>query len=57
MNEEPEPPRINRGSLQELISGLSDGVILVDQAGRISWANDAAIVMHRANAMDDLGGT
>jgi len=55
MNDRLEPPRINRGSLQELIGGLSDGIILIDQAGAIAWANDAAIVMHRAKAIDDLG--
>jgi PAS domain S-box-containing protein len=56
MNDKPEPPRINRGSLQELIGGLSDGIILVDQAGAIAWANDSAIVMHRTNAIEELGG-
>lgn len=55
MNDKPKPPRLNRGSLQELIGGLSDGIILLDQAGAIIWANNAAIVMHRANAIDDLG--
>lgn len=56
MNDSPQPPRINRGSLQELIGGLSDGIILVEQDGRIVWANLAAIEMHRVDGIDDLGG-
>ncbi len=55
MNDRPEPARLNRGSLQEVIGGLSDGIILLDQAGAIVWANDAAIIIHRANAINDLG--
>ncbi len=56
MSENPEPPKINKGSLQELIGGLSDGIILVEQAGRIVWANAAAIAMHRASSIEELGG-
>lgn len=56
MNDKTQPPRINRGSLQELIGGLSDGIMLLDQAGAITWANTAAIDMHRANGIDELGG-
>ncbi len=56
MNDKAQPPRLDHGSLQELIRGLSDGIILVNQTGAIVWANDAAIAMHRAKAIDDLGG-
>jgi PAS domain S-box-containing protein len=56
MNGSPQPPKINRGSLQELIGGLSDGIILVERDGRIVWANIAAIEMHRVDGIDDLGG-
>lgn len=56
MSEAANRPRINRVSLQELIGGLSDGIILVEQDGRIAWANTAAIEMHRVDGIDDLGG-
>lgn len=56
MSEAANRPRINRVSLQELIGGLSDGIMLVEQDGRIAWANTAAIEMHRVDGIDDLGG-
>jgi PAS domain S-box-containing protein len=55
MSDNPEPPKINKGSLQELIGGLSDGIVLVAPDGRIHWANAAAITMHRVSAIDELG--
>ncbi|MBO9101333.1 MULTISPECIES: helix-turn-helix transcriptional regulator [unclassified Rhizobium] len=48
-------PRVNRSILQELIAGLSDGIILVDPDGSIAWANLAALKMHRVEAVKDLG--
>ena len=56
MSENPEPPKINKGSLQELIGGLSDGIILVEQGGRVAWANAAALAMHRVSSIEELGG-
>ncbi|UHS63544.1 helix-turn-helix transcriptional regulator [Agrobacterium vaccinii] len=56
MTDAPQPPKINRGSLQELIGGLSDGIILVEQDGSIAWANQSALDMHRISSVDDLGG-
>lgn len=56
MSDNPEPPKINKGSLQELIGGLSDGIILIESSGRIDWANAAAIAMHRVSNIDELGG-
>lgn len=36
----------NRRQLQQIISGLSDGVILLEADRRIVWANEAALAMH-----------
>ena len=55
MTENPQPPRINRTILQEVIAGLSDGVILVETDGTIAWANSAALEMHRVSAVEELG--
>jgi PAS domain S-box-containing protein len=41
--------------LQQIVSGLSEGVILVAPDGRITWANDAALAMHGATTLRDLG--
>jgi PAS domain-containing protein len=54
-------PRVLAGNtlrhLEQLIGGLTAGVILIDLAGAIIWANDAALAMHGAEKVDDLGGT
>ena len=55
MSDHPEPPRINKSVLHELIGGLSDGIILAEPSGRIAWANAAAIAMHRTVNIEDLG--
>jgi PAS domain-containing protein len=36
----------NRRQLQQIISGLSDGIILAEVDQTILWANDAALTMH-----------
>ncbi|MCX3880737.1 PAS domain-containing protein, partial [Stenotrophomonas maltophilia] len=36
----------HRGHLQQIISGLSDGVILTDTDRTLLWANEAALAMH-----------
>lgn len=48
-------PRINRSTLQELIAGLSDGIIFVDPDGSIVWANTSALDMHRIASLVELG--
>ena len=55
MNDIPQPPKINRGSLQELIGGLSDGVIFLEPNGNIAWANISALEMHRVASIEELG--
>lgn len=45
----------NRRQLQQIIAGLSDGVILLELDQSILWANDAALTMHGAMQTSDLG--
>ena len=45
------------GHLQQLVDGLMAGVILLDPAGAILWANPAALAMHGVAAVEDIGAT
>jgi PAS domain S-box-containing protein len=45
----------NRRQLQQIIAGLSDGVILLDPDQTIRWANEAALAMHGVSHVSDLG--
>ncbi|MDN3222626.1 helix-turn-helix transcriptional regulator [Pseudomonas nunensis] len=45
----------NRRQLQQIIAGLSDGVILLELDQTILWANDAALAMHGVSRIGDLG--
>jgi len=45
----------NRRQLQQIISGLSDGVILAEVDQTILWANDAALLMHGVEKVEELG--
>ena len=52
------PPRsAERRHLQQIIAGLSDGVILVEPDQTITWANEAALAMHGVETLDQLGDT
>jgi PAS domain-containing protein len=55
----PVPKKRSRdyGHLQQIIVGLTDGVILVGIDQRILWANDAALGMHGVRRIKDLGAT
>ena len=46
---------VNRRQLQQIIAGLSEGVILIDPDHAISWANEAALAMHGAEDLAGLG--
>ena len=45
----------NRRQLQQIISGLSDGVILIEVDQTILWANQAALAMHGVTDVKQLG--
>jgi PAS domain S-box-containing protein len=50
----PSPDRLQ---LHRIIGKLTDGVIFVEPDGAISWANEAALAMHGAKSVSDLGRT
>ncbi len=52
----PQPTGEHR-HLQQIIAGLSDGVILIKPDQTVCWANEAALVMHGATTISELGGT
>ncbi|WP_397475426.1 PAS domain S-box protein [Pusillimonas sp.] len=41
----------------EIFTRSSEGILLIDKRGRITWANEAALRMHDADGPADLGGT
>jgi PAS domain S-box-containing protein len=51
-----KPSRDHR-QLQQIIAGLTEGVILIATDRRILWANDAALAMHGVRRLKDLGAT
>ena len=57
MNETIPRQSVDRRQLQQIIAGLTEGVILVEPDQRIIWANEAALAMHGVRAVEDLGRT
>ncbi|KAA0980216.1 helix-turn-helix transcriptional regulator [Pseudomonas sp. ANT_H12B] len=55
MSQEVLTTETNRRQLQQIIAGLSDGVILLELDQTILWANDAALAMHGVGQVSDLG--
>jgi len=52
----PSRPPSSRTLLQELVAGLTEGVILVEADGAIAWANPVALALHGVRNPEDLGG-
>jgi len=52
----PDRPE-NRTQLQQIIAGLTEGVIIIHPDQTIAWANDTALALHGAKDVRDLGGT
>ncbi|MET3693921.1 PAS domain S-box-containing protein [Methylobacterium goesingense] len=48
---------MDRHELRQIIAGLSEGVILVEPDQTIAYANAAALAMHGADSLDELGAT
>ncbi|WP_223505068.1 PAS domain S-box protein [Pseudomonas sp. GL-RE-29] len=55
MNQDTLTTETSRRQLQQIITGLSDGVILLELDQTIVWANDAALAMHGVERIGDLG--
>ena len=47
----------DRHQLQQIVAGLTEGVILVDAGQDIVWANPAALSMHGVGTLPELGTT
>jgi PAS domain S-box-containing protein len=45
----------DRRQLQQIIAGLTEGVILIEPDQTILWANEAALTMHGVKQVGDLG--
>ena len=52
-----KPPAADRTQLQQIIAGLTDGVILVDPDQTIAWANATALALHGVKTVQELGAT
>ncbi|SFL24791.1 helix-turn-helix transcriptional regulator [Methylorubrum salsuginis] len=48
---------VDRHELRQIIAGLSEGVILVEPDQTIAYANAAALAMHGAGSLEELGST
>ncbi|KQP61867.1 helix-turn-helix transcriptional regulator [Methylobacterium sp. Leaf112] len=48
---------VDRHELRQIIAGLSEGVILVEPDQTIAYANEAALAMHGAESVGELGET
>ena len=46
---------VDRHELRQIIAGLSEGVILVEPDQTIAYANEAALAMHGAASVEELG--
>ena len=47
--------RANTKQLQQIVAGLSEGIILISPDQTILWANEAALTMHGVDKLADLG--
>src|SRR5687767_3555019 len=47
----------DRSQLEQIIAGLTEGVILVEPDQTITYANEAALEMHGVSTLNELGRT
>jgi PAS domain S-box-containing protein len=57
MDKDIPPPKADRTQLQQIIAGLTEGVILIDPDQAIAWANDKALELHGTKTLAELGAT
>jgi PAS domain S-box-containing protein len=48
-------PQVDRRQLQQIIAGLTEGVLLIDPDRSIVWANETALAIHGVEQLADLG--
>ena len=51
------PDYPDRSQLQQIIAGITEGVMLIEPDQAITYANEAALAMHKVEGLDDLGRT
>src|SRR5688572_3683506 len=51
------PPPAAGTQLEQIVGGLTEGIILIQPDHRVVWANAAALAMHGADRLEDLGCT
>ena len=49
------PPGADRSQLQQIIAGLTEGVMLIDPDQTIAWANETALKLHGVDTAAALG--
>jgi PAS domain S-box-containing protein len=49
-------PHVDRRQLQQIIAGLTEGVLLIDPDRSIVWANETALAIHGVGELSELGG-
>ena len=57
MTDDISPREADRSQLQQIIAGMTDGVLMMEPDGRIAWANRTALSLHGVMNQDELGGT
>jgi PAS domain S-box-containing protein len=55
MDQSSPPPALQHRQLQQLITGLDDGIVLVNFDKTILWANDRALALHGVEHLEQLG--
>lgn len=55
MNATTAKPPVDRRQLQQIIAGLTEGILLIDPDRSIAWANDTALAIHGCAQLDELG--
>ena len=50
-------PQADRTQLQQIISGLPEGVLIINPDQTIAWSNEAALTMHGVKSLKELGST
>lgn len=48
-------PQVDRRQLQQIVAGLTEGIVLADPDGSIVWANETALSIHGVDTLADLG--
>jgi PAS domain S-box-containing protein len=48
-------PQVDRRQLEQIIAGLTEGILLIDPDRSIVWANETALAIHGVEHLRDLG--